>query len=75
MTKGDSAQASENLPDPLIRRLHLIIVAVMELVMAGELAVLGSEQRWMGIFLVLMLMGVIGIPALFPDRLPVFIPV
>lgn len=74
MTGGKSAPAIENMPDPLIRRIHLIIVGVMEVVMAGELAVLAMEQRWMGIFLVLMLMAVIGVPALFPEKLPVFIP-
>ena len=63
------------MPDPLVRRIHLIIVGVVELIMAGELAVLTMDQRWMGLFLVLALMAVIGVPALFPDRLPVFIPV
>ena len=45
MTGGKSAPTTENMPDPLIRRIHLIIVGVMELVMAGELAVLAMEQR------------------------------
>ena len=67
------AAPGENLPDPLIRRIHLIIVAVMEVVMAGELVVLALDERWMGLFLVLM--AVIGVPALFPQKLPVFIPV
>ncbi|WP_232468463.1 hypothetical protein [Croceicoccus marinus] len=75
MTGPSPGAPGENLPDPLIRRIHLIIVAVMEVVMAGELVVLAMEQRWMGIFLVLMLMAVIGVPALFPQKLPVFIPV
>ena len=75
MTGPSPGAPGENLPDPLIRRIHLIIVAVMEIVMAGELVVLAMEQRWMGIFLVLMLMAVIGVPALFPQKLPVFIPV
>ena len=62
------------MPDPLIRRIHLIIVGVMEIIMAGEVIALATDERWMGISLVLLLMALIGVPAVFPEKLPVFIP-
>jgi len=66
---------ADNRPDPRVRRLHRISVAVMEIMMAGELVALAVDRQFMGLFLVLMLMAVIGVPALFPGKLPVFIPV
>ncbi|GGD63768.1 hypothetical protein [Croceicoccus mobilis] len=73
----DAAERSESGPPesgPLARRIHLVIVGVMELMMAAELVALAFDQRWMGMFLVIALMIVIGVPAVAPEKLPVFIP-
>lgn len=69
-----AATPGKSVSDPLARRLHLIVVAIMEIIMAAELVVLAADQRWMNLFLVITLMAVIAIPSLFPQKLPVFIP-
>lgn len=55
-------------------RLHLILLAIIEIIMAVEILALTREGRWMSIFVTFLLMCVMAIPAVFRKRFPVPIP-
>jgi hypothetical protein len=61
-------------PVALPSRLHLLILAVLELTMAAELVALIGRGRWMQVFITLLLMAILAAPALLPRRMPVAIP-
>lgn len=61
-------------PADRTRRAHLAILAVLQLVMATELAFLIVRQQWLHMFLVTGIMAAMLAPVLPRDRLPIGIP-
>jgi hypothetical protein len=56
------------------RRAHLHILAVLQLVMAGQLVLLLFREEWLEAFLVTCIMAVTLAPALFRRAMPVDVP-
>lgn len=56
------------------RLIHLIILAVLQTIMAVELAFLILDAQWMHVFLIVCIMATLLSPMLLKDRLPALIP-
>ena len=66
---------SEPPPGPdLMKRAHLAMLAVMQLVMALELVLLVRDARWMHVFLIVGVMSASLLPIIARKLLPVAIP-
>ena len=67
-----------NTPRPdqtrIAKRVHLWVLGIMQAIMAAELAFLVMEGRWMHVFLITMVMGVMLAPLLAGARMGVVIP-
>ncbi len=75
MSADPEARVPDARPGPdLAARIHLGVLAALQLVMALELALLLWRGDWLAAVLVLAIMGITLAPVLLGDRLPVSIP-
>lgn len=63
-----AGEATEPSPSERARIIHVVILAILELVMAGELIFLILDQRWLHVFLVIAIMITMMSPLLLKPR-------